>query len=125
MFLTLSDSIDRSTGTVFRGTDSQFADYKNGYDLDLQTPGQQAPRRFRDICQYSISFNGTESPAGNLRHASTAHEAYLVDFTDVFNPGAEHLNVRLTWENLIDEEKQSLAPNLLDGHSQTPRVISF
>lgn len=72
-------------------------------------------KRFTEYANFTRSFVGARSLAGNHPFAKTAHESVVVDFNNFIDMGKEHGLVVDVWNNLIDNRK--FYAQLLDTHS--------
>jgi pimeloyl-ACP methyl ester carboxylesterase len=85
-----------------------------GYDIDGRLPGINRPKRFDSVSNFSRSFVGRRSVAGNQEFASWADESIQMDFGFRFDTGQEHGWVIDTFTKLInpDQNQLKLANNL-------------
>lgn len=73
-----------------------------GYDVDGRVEGRQAPADFNDSANFSRSFIGRRSIAGNPGFADSADEAYELNFGNFGDSGAEHGRVIQAFTNFLD-----------------------
>jgi pimeloyl-ACP methyl ester carboxylesterase len=77
-----------------------------GYDVDGRLANRQNPADFASVSQFSRSFVGEQSLAGNPSLADRADEAYELDFVGSLGPNfEEHTRVVQTFSNIIASDR--------------------
>lgn len=88
-----------------------------GYDLDINTPGTQAPVSFDSVAQYSLAFvvgDDDRGVAGDNNLAATAHDSFIIrswSGRDTVNPIDTHGGVIDIFRNTL--ARRLLSPNNL------------
>ena len=77
-----------------------------GYDVDYRASGRQSPANFSEVSEFSRSFVGDKSAAGNKELADNADEAYLLDFGSANLNFGEHGRVVQTFTNILDRDNK-------------------